>query len=246
MDLTALIVIVVAIAVGALVKGVTGAGMPQVAIPVMASFLGVERAVIVMVLPGLVANGWLFWRYRATLPEARDLPRLLLTGTLGAILGATMLTSLNERAMSGAVAGLIIAYVVLRLMRPAFRLQPTLTRSLSPPVGLLAGGLQGATGMSGPILTMWLHGYRLPVPVFVVSLVTLFQVFGVAQAVTFMGMGVFTLERALEGLFALIPMALALPIGAHYASRLPIERFDRWVMVLLIASAGRLVYAVFE
>ena len=39
-----LVVIVAALAIGAFVKGATGGGLPQIAIPVMAAFLGVERS----------------------------------------------------------------------------------------------------------------------------------------------------------------------------------------------------------
>ena len=53
-----LVVIVVAIGVGAFVKGVTGTGLPQIAIPVMAAVIGVERAVIIMAIPGILSNGW--------------------------------------------------------------------------------------------------------------------------------------------------------------------------------------------
>jgi uncharacterized protein len=245
-DAGEVLIIVAAIAVGAFVKGVTGSGLPQIAIPVMAGFLGVERAVIIMVIPGLVANGWLLWRYRGSLPEARDLPLLLGTGILGAVGGSLLLTWLDGRVLSGFVAGLILAYIGLRVGRPTFRLEPSLTRALSPPVGFAAGALQGTTGMSGPILTMWLHGYRLPTPVFVVSLVTLFQVFGVAQAATFVSMGVFTPVRALEGTLALLPMALVLPLGARLSQRLAAPQFDRAIMLLLLGSAARLLYAVFE
>jgi hypothetical protein len=45
-------IILVAIALGSFVKGVTGSGLPQIAIPVMAIFLGVERAVVLMAIPG--------------------------------------------------------------------------------------------------------------------------------------------------------------------------------------------------
>ena len=54
-----LVVIVIAIAVGAFIKGATGGGLPQVAIPVMAPFLGVEHAVVLMAIPGIVSNAWL-------------------------------------------------------------------------------------------------------------------------------------------------------------------------------------------
>ncbi|MGH8881913.1 MAG: hypothetical protein ACRD0P_31950, partial [Stackebrandtia sp.] len=67
-----LVVIVAAIAVGAFIKGATGGGLPQIAIPVMAVFLGVERSVVVMAIPGVVANGWLVWSHRTEARLTRD------------------------------------------------------------------------------------------------------------------------------------------------------------------------------
>ena len=66
-----LVVIVAAIAIGAFVKGATGGGLPQIAIPVMAAFIGVERSVVIMAIPGVVANGWLVWSHRAEAPQTR-------------------------------------------------------------------------------------------------------------------------------------------------------------------------------
>jgi uncharacterized protein len=236
-DPTDLLIIVVAIAAGSFVKGVTGSGLPQIAIPVIAVFLGVERAVVLMVVPGIVSNTWLLWTYRRHLSRTRDLPVLLATGTVGAILGTWLLQELDGRILSGVLAAIIVTYVVLRLTRPTFALQPATTRVLSPPVGFAAGTLQGATGISGPLLTTYLHGYRYEAPVFVVSLVLLFQVFAVVQGVALVGVGLLTWPRALEGVVALVPMALALPLGTRVARRLPTERFDRWILVILVASA---------
>jgi hypothetical protein len=43
--------VVVAVALGAFVKGTTGAGLPLIAIPVLATFVGPEEAVVVMTIP---------------------------------------------------------------------------------------------------------------------------------------------------------------------------------------------------
>ena len=51
-----LLIIAVALGVGGATKGLTGLGLPMVAVPVMAGFLGVERAVLIMILPVLVLN----------------------------------------------------------------------------------------------------------------------------------------------------------------------------------------------
>jgi uncharacterized membrane protein YfcA len=55
-----LLVILFALSLGSFVKGVTGTGLPQIAIPVMASLLGVEHAVVVMAIPGVLSNATLF------------------------------------------------------------------------------------------------------------------------------------------------------------------------------------------
>ena len=48
-----------------MVKGITGLGLPLVAIPVLAGFIGVERAVVLMLVPGIGLNFGLLWNYRA-------------------------------------------------------------------------------------------------------------------------------------------------------------------------------------
>ena len=84
--------IVAAMAVGAVVKGVTGSGLPTIAIPVMAGFLGVERAVVVMAIPTVVTNSWLLWEHRHHASGARDLPLMLGCGVLGAVAGVWAFT----------------------------------------------------------------------------------------------------------------------------------------------------------
>lgn len=242
-DVQSLVVIFVAIALGALIKGVTGSGLPQIAIPVMAIFLGVERSVVIMAIPGIVSNGWLMWRFRAHLPKTRDLPLLLPTGAVGAVAGTWLLKALDPRILSGVLAAIILVYVVVKWRRPELELSPATTRRLSPPVGLAAGTLQGATGISGPLVTTWLHSYRLAPPVYVIALVTMFQVFGAVQAVSLVGLGLFTPSRVVEGVLALIPMLLFLPIGARMATRMSARTFDVWILVLLAASAAKLAHS---
>jgi uncharacterized protein len=242
MEVMDLVIIVVAIAIGSFIKGVTGSGLPQIAIPVMAIFLGVERSVVLMTIPGIVSNTWLMWNYRAHLGSSRDLPMLLATGTVGAVAGSWLLKELDPRILSGVLASIIVVYIVLRLTTPTFALSTTATRRLSPPVGFAAGTLQGATGISGPLLSTFLHAYRQEPKVYVVSLVTLFQVFAVVQLFALAGLGLFTGSRVVEGTLALVPMAIALPLGARAARTMSPKVFDVWVMALLIGSAAKLAH----
>lgn len=240
--MTELLIVLTAIALGAFVKGVTGVGLPQVAIPVMATFVGVEHAVVVMAIPGIVSNSWLMWRNRAGFGSTRDLPVLLVTGTIGAVIGTWFLKELDAAVLNLTLAAIILGYVVLAFARPNFRLSPRTTRIASPPVGLAAGVLQGATGISGPLVTTYVHGYRLDSRVYVVTIVTVFQVFAVVQTVVLGAVGLYTAERLVQSLSTLLPMAVFLVVGARVTDRLPARTFDRLVLLLLVGSAAKLGY----
>lgn len=239
LDLT---VIVAAIAVGAFIKGATGGGLPQVAIPVMAPFLGVEHAVVIMAIPGIVSNGWLVWTHRGEASDTRDLPSLLGTSIVGAVVGTVALKSLDGRALSAVLAAVIVCYIVVALAHPGFRIPPRVTRVASPPVGLAAGGLQGSTGISGPLLTTYLHGYQLHPRAYVFSLAALFFVGALVQTATLAAVGLYTGSRFVESLLTLVPIALFLPLGTAAARRLSPATFQRIVLVLVAASAVSLVH----
>lgn len=238
LDLT---VIVAAIAVGAFIKGATGGGLPQVAIPVMAPFVGVEHAVVIMAIPGIVSNGWLVWTHRGEAAGTRDLPSLLVTSIVGAVVGTVALKSLDGRALSAVLAVVIIGYIVIALAHPGLRLPPRLTRVTAPPVGLAAGGLQGSTGISGPLLTTYLHGYQLRPRAYVFSLAALFFVGALVQTATLTAVGLYTRSRLVESLLTLVPIVLFLPLGTAAARRLSPATFQRIVLVLVAASAVSLV-----
>ncbi len=236
------LIIVAAMGVGSFVKGATGQGLPQIAIPVMASFMGVEAAVVIMAIPGIISNSWLLWNHRRHYRHTRDLPALLLTGTAGAVMGTVLLQTLDEDALSLVMAAVIGIYAIIFFTHPDLRLPSRLTRLTSPPVGLAAGVLQGATGVSGPVISTYLHGYRLRKEAYVLSITTVFQVYAMVQTVTLAAVGLYTGSLLVLSLLALIPIMALLPLGARFTDRLSRRAFDRLVLALLLVSAVKLVY----
>jgi uncharacterized membrane protein YfcA len=237
-----LVLIALAMSVAAFVKGATGQGLPPIVIPVVATFMGLEAAVVIMTIPGVLTNTWLLWNYREHFKNTRDLPVLLVMGTLGAVLGTFLLRALDEDVLSLVLAGLIGLYVVVYLARPSFRLSPALTRFTSPPVGLAAGVLQGATGLSGPLISTYLHGYRLEKEAYVLSLTTVFQVWAFVQGIALVSVGLFTRDLLVLSLLSLIPIMGVLPLGARFATRLSRRTFDLIVLTVLVCTATKLVF----
>lgn len=241
MSTSALLIVLLAMIVGSFAKGVTGSGLPTVAIPVMATFIGVEEAVVIMAIPTVVTNSWLLCVHRRQRAGARDLPAMLTTGTAGVVLGAWFLTSVGGAVLSLVLAVLIGGYVVLVLSRPRVSFPVSVTRWLSPFVGFVGGVLQGATGIAGPAVATYVHGFRLPPGAYVFAIAALFQLFAVVSVVAFLQLGLYTRPRLYGSLLALIPVVIVLPLGMRLAQRLDRRRFDRVVLVVLAAMGVKLL-----
>lgn len=204
-------------------------------IPVIASFLGVETAVVIMAAPTVITNVWMLWEHRTAASQTRELPVLLTTGTIGVLAGTIILRVADPRWLAVALAAIIFGYLGLRLAHPGLALPPWLTRRLSPGVGLAAGLAQGATGISGPVVSTYLHAFGLPPRAFLFSTNSMFQVFAMVQIVAFSATGLYR-GRVVHTLLAMVPIAIVFPIGLRMARRWDATKFDRWVLALLFVS----------
>lgn len=241
MDWVGVATVVVAVALGAFVKGITGAGLPLIATPVLATVVGPEEAVVVMTIPTFVSNLVMIRAHRRPLRDVPDLVPLLVAGVLGTAIGVWLLRELSADALSLVLAGTVILYVVVRLTNPEVRLSPRVSRYMAPPVGLAAGSLQGAAGVSGPLLASYLHSYGMDRSTYLFALTLLLQVFGLAQIIGVAVTGLYTGDRLLISALAVIPVAIVIPLGIALSRRLSTVGFDRLVLILLVASAAKLV-----
>ena len=89
--------VLTAISVGSLVKGMTGLGLPLVATPAIAAFTSVEAAVVIMILPLLGSNLWLIASHRRFVALLREHLAFLLAGFIGGIAGTFLLVAVDDR-----------------------------------------------------------------------------------------------------------------------------------------------------
>lgn len=241
MDWQSLALIALALGGGGLVKGITGLGMPLVAVPVMASFVGVPHAVAVMVVPILVTNVLQMWAYRSCRRGVGFLPLFLTAGAIGIVLGTWLLVELPERALSLGLAAMVVLYVLLRLLRPDVRLGGAMAQWLSAPAGIAAGALQGATGVAGPVAATFLHAMRLGREPYVFAAAAMFLLFALVQLPALVVAGIMTWRIMLEGTLAVIPALAMMSVGGWLARYLKPQTFDRIILVLLGVIALQLV-----
>lgn len=234
-------VIMVAVILGAFVKGVTGSGLPVVAIPVMTSFVGIERAVVIMAIPGMASNLLLIRHNIADLPRTQHLAKMVVCGVAGVAVGTYLLTSADEEVMALILASVIGLYLALNLLHPSFTIAGRAAALSAAPVGFAGGILQGGTGVSSPLLSPYLHAYRLPRGAYVISITVIFQVFGVIQVIALYLAGLYSWDSLAVSLGVLLPIYVGLTAGIRYGRRLSVESFNRWILVVLAATAVELV-----
>jgi hypothetical protein len=240
-----IVTVFAALGVGAFVKGVAGVGLPLVSVPVLASVLGVDHAVAIMVVPSISANLWLLWIHRAA-AASRELGGLALSGVLGIVAGSWLLAHLPRETMFLVLAAWLGLYLAFRGFKPGAGLSDRAGLALAPGVGLVSGTLQGSTGFSFPIFGPYLQSRRLGPAGFAFNSAILLLIFTSTQIVSLTGLGLLTWGRVGEGLFALIPMALFMPLGMRAARSMGGKSFDRVVSGLLAATALVLAYRGFS
>lgn len=242
-----LILILVVISVAYLVKGVAGMGGPLLAVPFIAGLTSVEHAVVVLSLANMVSNGWLLWEHRSG-AEGTGFVMIpfLAVGTVATIAGTYLLTELDDRVLSVVIGVVIVLYIWRYVADPEFGLKPETARRLAAPMGLVGGGLLGATGTAGPLITTYLHSLRMSRSSLIYMLSLTFQTFGLIQLVTLVVLGAFTEERTVQALLAILPVLVMTAIGIRLGRRLDQRAFELIVLALLGFAAVRLFMSALQ
>ncbi|MDX1460166.1 MAG: sulfite exporter TauE/SafE family protein [Xanthomonadales bacterium] len=233
-----------AIALGSLCKGITGVGLPVLAVPMVASFTSVADAVVIMVLPGLASNAMIVLSHRKwTMLRGHFL--FLASGCAGAWIGVELLAALDDRALKALLAAWLAIYLVRHFLVGSQPGETRLPRWASALFGLAGGASQGAMGISASIVGPYyqLAGARKSDYAFLVA--CSFLLFYAAQGLSLTQTPLFTRERVLIGLLAIVPTLVFTHIGIRVAHRISEASFNRILLGLFVAMEIKLLLEVF-
>jgi uncharacterized membrane protein YfcA len=237
-----LLVICGAVAAGSITKGMTGLGLPMIAIPLIATVLGVERAVLVMLLPTVVLNFWQSWANRDCRADFPEVLRLLIPGLPGAAIGASILYLTPDRILSTGLAVWIGIYLIVRMMRPDLVLTMDTRHRIAPLIGLASGAMQAASGICAPILASYMDALGLKPKSYVYAISTAFAALAGAHLLVLLAAQVYSTPQLLESAIALIPGLVFLRPGTWLRNYVEPWVFTRVIRVLLVLMALRLIY----
>ncbi len=227
------LIIAAAFAFGGILKGATGFGAPILAVPLLALFFDVPFAVTVFAIPNLLPNIWQSWAYRKHRLPLKFVAGFTIAGALGAAVGTYMLANIPSDALSLALAGVITAYILLRLVHPSWTLRFSVATRLAAPLGFCGGILQASSGLSAPVSITFLNAMKLDREQFVSTIAMFFVALGVVQIPLLGGYGYLTWENLALSCAALVPLVFFMPVGARLARHVSRQMFDRIILVLL-------------
>ena len=237
--------ILVAFALGGILKGATGAGAPIITIPVIAAFYDVRIAVIIMVVPNLLTNIGQLYQFRKTILPKFFTLSFALGGGIGAFLGTILLVNLSIKILTLSVAFIVIIYILLKLIVPSWKLTYKKAEKLVFLMGTGGGVLQGTAGLSAPISITFLNSMKLERNQFIPTISVYFGVMSIFQMPTLYYYDFLNLEIIIVIFISTLVLLLFMPFGSWIAKSVSKESFDKITLILLGFIAFRIIYLNF-
>jgi uncharacterized membrane protein YfcA len=241
-DSITIIAILIAFALGGILKGATGAGAPIITIPVIAAFYDVRVAVIIMVIPNLLTNIGQLYQFRKTILPSFFTVSFALGGGIGAFIGTILLANLSIKILTLSVAFIVIVYIFLKLIVPSWKLIYKKATKLVFIMGAAGGVLQGTAGLSAPISITFLNAMKLERNQFIPTISVYFGVMSIFQMPTLYYYDFLNFEIIIVSLISTIVLLCFMPIGSWIAKSVSKENFDKITLILLAFIAIRIIY----
>lgn len=240
----ALLLIPTFVAAG-LVKGVTGMGLPTVAMGLLGATMSPVAAAALLVMPSFVTN---VWQLLAGPAKARLVARLwsmMLGIVAGTVSGAALLVRIDPVWSSMALGTALIVYATYSLLSPALSAPARAESWLSPLVGLVTGVIAGATGVFAIPAVPYLQSLQLDKDELVQALGLTFTVSTVALTAGLLVHGAFHVEQLGLSALAIVPALAGMWLGQKIRNRFSPRTFRLCFLAFLLLLGIELVLRPF-
>lgn len=224
-----------------MVKGVTGMGLPTVAMGLLGIVMPPSIAAAILVIPSFVTNVWQLFTgpsVRKILKRLWPMMLLIVVGTIG---GSSLLVKIDATWSGFGLGVALIVYAAYALFAPTLTVSERAERWASPIVGLVTGLVTGATGVFVMPAVPYLGALRFDKEELVQALGLSFTISTVALAAGLFAHGAFRLDQLGLSSMAIIPALIGMWIGTLIRARISPKRFRQCFLIFLIVLGLELV-----
>jgi uncharacterized membrane protein YfcA len=222
-----------AVLLASFVKGVIGFGFPTLSTPLLALFVDLRTAIVVLILPNLVMDGIQAARRAGLLLTLRRHAALYLAGVAGTFLGTRILVWVSSERLLLMLGVFVLVFVALNLSAWRLRVAPRLERYLSPPIGFAAGVVGGVTNVPGTPLVLYFYALGMDKGEFVRSISFSFFIYKAAQLASVVYFGLMTWPLLGVSAVATLAGLGAFGLGLRTQDRVDQVLFNRLVLGFL-------------
>jgi len=232
-------------AVAGLVKGVTGMGLPTVAMGLLGTVMAPVAAAAIVLVPSFATNVWQMLNGPALPALWRRLWPMMLGIAVGAVSGSALIVEVDSRRTAAALGAILIGYAAYALYSPTLAVPARHERWLGPLVGLLTGIATGATGVSVIPSVPYLQALRLERDELVQALGLAFTISALALAVGLASRGALGLGQIGLSLLVILPSLVGMTLGQLIRKRISPRGFRLCFLAFLIVLGLNLLARVF-
>ncbi len=238
-DLAVIAVLVFVIA--GFVKGLVGFGLPAIGLGLMTVFVGIEKAMLLILWPAFLTNVWqAFSGGHLKVLLARLWP-FLVTAVLTLGAGTFILTQVPEGAADLVLGMLMVAYALPMLAGVSFLLEERQVVPVGIAAGLLNGVFSGLTGAFVVPGIMYLQVLGLSRDALIQALGLLFLSSTVALGLSLGGFGLVGGREMLASAALVLPALSGVWAGQRFRSRFSDAAFRKLIQLAILALGLYLV-----
>ncbi|MEL7526059.1 MAG: sulfite exporter TauE/SafE family protein [Pseudomonadota bacterium] len=223
------------------VKGLVGFGLPAIGLGLMTVFVGIEKAMLLILWPSFLTNVWqaLSGGYLKRL--VLRLWPFLATAVLTLGAGTFILTRAPEGAADLVLGMLMVAYALPMLAGLSFQLQD---RHVVP-VGIVAGLVNGVfSGLTGAFVVpgiMYLQALGLQRDALIQAMGLLFLLSTIALGMSLGGFGLIGGSEMLASIALVVPALTGVWAGQRFRRRFSDNAFRKLIQLAILALGLYLV-----
>jgi uncharacterized protein len=227
------VLLALAVAVAAFVKGAIGFGFPTLGTPLLTLLVDVKTAFLVLIVPNIVMDGLQFVRRGAPRQTVRRMASVVVFGAVGTVLGTRLLVGLASRTVMLILGGFILTFVVLNASRLSPRLPAGWEPWASPVAGFVAGVVGGITNVPGTPLVLYFYALGLDKHEFVSAVAFTFVLYKIVQLGAVAWYGLLTWPVLGWSLLLTLAALVGFRLGLSVQDRLSPTTFNRAVLLFL-------------
>lgn len=228
--------------VAGIVKGVTGMGLPTVAMAVLGSLISPLAAATLLIVPSFVTNVWQLFAGPSFSSILRRLWPMMLAIIAGTVLGSSFIASGDTVVTTAALGGALALYSLYTLFARQLSVPMKIERWMSPSIGAATGLITGVTGVFTLPAVPYLQALGLSKDDLVQALGLSFTISTIALAAGIAAQGAFQLDRMTLSVLAVIPALAGMWAGQLIRDRISPVTFRRGFLVLLFLLGAEMAF----